>query len=309
MVGDGQRVAVAPVAELELALEVGAPQIIGRGALGQRRAARAVARPAAALDQAVAIENRMDGALGRNPDIAVEPPDQELADLARAPVRLLGLQPDDQALDLLRQLVGIAHRPARPIAQGRKPVLLVAIENLVAGLAGYPEIPADVRHGLPVQQAGDKAKAFFHHRTRFPRHPHLPPAKGEKCYPCVRYEMSPMSRAAHGVWACDVTSRDSGELSAIQLGGSGRILGSNPTCPASQSGLHWATATAMARARSTPPGFGVRPTLPFCKAGSRSRYGRPTPISVWCASIHFQSSSLEANGWVRVSPPLLSPSD
>ncbi len=89
MVGDGQRIAVAAVAELELALEVGAPQIVGRGALGQRRAARAVARPAAALDQAVAIENGMDGALGRHPDVAVEPPDQELADLARAPMRLL----------------------------------------------------------------------------------------------------------------------------------------------------------------------------------------------------------------------------
>ncbi len=118
MVGDGQRIAVAPIAELELALEVGAPQLIGRSAFGQRRAARAVARPAAALDQAVAVENRMDGAFGRNPDVAVEPPDQELADLARTPVRLLGLEPDDQALDLLRQLVGIAHRPPRAIAQG-----------------------------------------------------------------------------------------------------------------------------------------------------------------------------------------------
>ena len=39
MVGDGQRIAVAAVAELELALEVGAPQIVGRGALRQRRAA------------------------------------------------------------------------------------------------------------------------------------------------------------------------------------------------------------------------------------------------------------------------------
>jgi hypothetical protein len=47
-----------------------------------------VARLAATLDQAVAIENRMDGALGRYSDIAVEPPDQELANLARAPVRL-----------------------------------------------------------------------------------------------------------------------------------------------------------------------------------------------------------------------------
>jgi hypothetical protein len=70
-----------------------------------------VARPAAALDQAVAIENRMDGALGRHPDIAVEPPDQELADLARTPMRLLALEPDNQALDRLGQLVGVAHRP------------------------------------------------------------------------------------------------------------------------------------------------------------------------------------------------------
>src|SRR5450631_591712 len=42
----------------------------------------------------------MDGAFGRNPDIAIEPPHQELADLARAPVRLLGLEADDQALQL-----------------------------------------------------------------------------------------------------------------------------------------------------------------------------------------------------------------
>src|SRR5258707_5964957 len=104
MVCDGQRVAVPPVAELELAFEVGAPQVIGHGARGQRRAARAVARPAAALDQAVAIEDRMDRAPGRNPDVAVEPPDQELADLAGAPMRLLAFEPHDQALDWLRQL-------------------------------------------------------------------------------------------------------------------------------------------------------------------------------------------------------------
>jgi hypothetical protein len=41
-----------------------------------------VARPAAALDQTVTVENRMDGAFGRNPDVPIEPPDQELADLA-----------------------------------------------------------------------------------------------------------------------------------------------------------------------------------------------------------------------------------
>ena len=97
MVGDGQRVTVSAIAELELALEVGAPQIIGSSARGQRRAARAVARHAGALDQAMAVEDRMDGAFGWNPDIAVQPPDQQFPDLARAPVRLLGLEADNQA--------------------------------------------------------------------------------------------------------------------------------------------------------------------------------------------------------------------
>ncbi|MGY3510906.1 hypothetical protein ACVIQY_003881 [Bradyrhizobium sp. USDA 3051] len=112
MIGNGERIAVAAIAELELALEVGAPQIIGSGTRGQRRAARAVARPAATLDQAMAIEHRMDGAFGRNPDIAIEPPDQQFADLARAPVRFLGFEADNQTLDLLRELIGIAYRPS-----------------------------------------------------------------------------------------------------------------------------------------------------------------------------------------------------
>src|SRR5262245_6548824 len=40
---------------------------------------------------------------------------------------------------------------------------------------------------------------------------------------------------------------------------------------------------------------------PTC-GGSRSRYGRPTPSSVSCRSIHFHRSSLAANRCRRVSP-------
>jgi hypothetical protein len=46
----------------------------------------AVARPAGAFDQTMAIENRMDGALGRDPEIAIEPSDLEFSDLACAPM-------------------------------------------------------------------------------------------------------------------------------------------------------------------------------------------------------------------------------
>src|SRR5947209_6313731 len=35
--------------------------------------------------------------------------------------------------------------------------------------------------------------AFLRHRTLPPRHQHLPP-NGEKCYPCVRNDLSPISQ-------------------------------------------------------------------------------------------------------------------
>jgi hypothetical protein len=76
----------------------------------------------------------------------------------RAPqMRLLAFEPDNQALDRLRQLVGIAHWPPGAIAQRFQPMLLVAIENLVAGLAGYPELPAHIGHRLAIQKPSDKS--------------------------------------------------------------------------------------------------------------------------------------------------------
>src|SRR5690242_16016819 len=109
-----------------------------------------MAGPAAALHQAMAIENGVDRAFGRNFDVAIEPAHQELTDLARTPVGLVTLQPDNQALELLRKLVGVAHRPAGPIAQSRQPLLPIAIVNLVTSLAGYAEFSAHIRHRLPV---------------------------------------------------------------------------------------------------------------------------------------------------------------
>jgi hypothetical protein len=59
----------------------------------------------------MAIEHGMDGADRRHPHLAGQAPEQQFADLARTPVRLVALEADDQALQLARQLVGIAHRP------------------------------------------------------------------------------------------------------------------------------------------------------------------------------------------------------
>src|SRR5688500_20180217 len=128
-------------------------------------------------------------------DIAGQPPDQQLADLPGAPMRLVLLGCDDHSLDLIGQLVGVAHRTTRAIGKRLQAVILVPVENFVAGLSGYPERPAHLAHSFPVKQTRHETKTLLHYRTLLPRHQHLPP-KSEKCYPCVRYETSPMSRVA-----------------------------------------------------------------------------------------------------------------
>src|SRR6516164_2179350 len=109
-------------------------------------------------------------------------------------MRLIALETDDQALDLCRQLIGIAYRPPRPVSQGLQPVLLVAVEDFVAGLARDAELATDIRHRLAIQKPSDKPQAFIHDRTLFPRHQHLPPKKakgvthvsGTICHLCLR---------------------------------------------------------------------------------------------------------------------------
>src|SRR5262245_22429378 len=195
MIGDGQRIAVAAVAELELALEVGAPQIVRLRARRQRRSSgalpwsgHALARPCRSRTAWIVLlaGTRTSPSSRRT----------RSSRILRAPQCGFSVELDNQGLDLSRQLIGIAYRAFGAVVQRLKPVFLVAIKDLVVGLPRNAEIPAYVRHCLPVQQPGDKPQALLHHRTRFPRHQHLPPTKGEKCYPCVRYEVSPMSRAA-----------------------------------------------------------------------------------------------------------------
>ena len=67
-------------------------------------------RPAEALDQSMPVQNGVNGALGRDANVASQAAHQELTNLARTPMRLVLLERDDQALDLGGELVGIAHR-------------------------------------------------------------------------------------------------------------------------------------------------------------------------------------------------------
>ena len=63
-VGDRQRITVAAVGQHELALVVGAPELVGRRGARQRRALGLVAPPAATPHEAMAVEHRVDRADG-----------------------------------------------------------------------------------------------------------------------------------------------------------------------------------------------------------------------------------------------------
>ena len=95
---------------------------------------RATTHPTAALDQAMAIQHRMDGAFGGNFDSG-KPADQALPDLARAPTGMLALHVQDVVLHLKGKLVGVSIGTTAPVGQPLNPTLLIAIENFVAGLA------------------------------------------------------------------------------------------------------------------------------------------------------------------------------
>lgn len=56
-----------------------------------------------------------------------------------------------------------------------------------------PELPARLAHALSLEKACHKTKTFLHHRALSPGHQHLPP-KSEKYYPCVQYDLSPISQ-------------------------------------------------------------------------------------------------------------------
>lgn len=134
----------------------------------------------------------MDGTRRGDALVPSEPPDKDLADLARAPVWLVALRLDDLTLDLPGKLVGVAHRPARPIGERDRPILPIALEQLVAGLSRNAERSADVGHRLTIEQSRDEAEAFVHDGPFLPRHQH-PPQKaksvthvsGTTCHLCL----------------------------------------------------------------------------------------------------------------------------
>src|SRR5690606_10736837 len=150
---------------------------------------------AGAAHKPMPVQHGMHSRLCRNAHIPGKPAHQQLADLPGTPVRFVPLRLHDQPLDLRRQLVGIADWAPRAVAKRVHSLLPVPVPDLVAGLAGDAEFPAHPAHAVALQKTADKTNSLVHNRTLLPRHQHLP--KSEKCYLCVRYKTSPISRVVH----------------------------------------------------------------------------------------------------------------
>src|SRR5580765_576981 len=131
------------------------------------------------------IEDSVDGA-DRRQQRRRDPLPQFLADLRRAPPGVLAFQADDRRLDRRRQAIRLAIRPSAAIGEGRDAAVLVAVEDLVAGLTGDAELGAQRRHLLPLEQAGHKPEPLVHDVTLLPRH--APSCEGAKVSPmCPEY--------------------------------------------------------------------------------------------------------------------------
>ena len=82
------------------------------------------------------------------------------------------------------------------IAEGLHAAVLVPIENLVARLPRDPELGAEGRHLLALEQAGDKPEPLVHDVTLLPRH--APSCEGAKVSPmCPEYGVTYLSGRTH----------------------------------------------------------------------------------------------------------------
>ena len=120
---------------------------------------------------------------------------QLLPDLRRAPIGVRLLQPKDVRFQDGGQLVRMPVRTPTAVREPVGAVVLVPVINLVTGFARDPELGAQRRHLLAVQQSSDEPETLVHHVTLLPGHA---PSSGAKCHPCLRNKLLPLRQEGHG---------------------------------------------------------------------------------------------------------------
>ena len=104
----------------------------------------------------------------------------------RTPPHMRLTQLQHGTLDLRAGLVGMAQRRPVQFLQSLQPILTEPAQHHIAGLAGNPELPAQISHGLLIAFIlKDKTQLLVHHTARFPGHEDVVRPHALRC--SVRY--------------------------------------------------------------------------------------------------------------------------
>src|SRR5580698_5061138 len=125
------------------------------------------------------IEDSVNGAAGWGLHFTRKSSKEALPDLAGAPARFLALGRYDGRFDLLGQLVCISMGAPGTIREPLQSAFLIAVDDLVPGLARDPELPAQRSHALAILEPNHETYAFVHNRTFLPWHSTRPPSRGK----------------------------------------------------------------------------------------------------------------------------------
>src|SRR6202035_3899591 len=139
----------------------------------------------------------MDGTFRRDGNTG-EPAQQALTDFASTPAGVLVLYVQDEIFDLERKSVGVAIRTSASVRESLHAAFLINDRRSYSRSCGRCQTPCQVPPS-PRRLAGEPQTAVFHPLPNTPSKASLPPLYGEKCHLCVRYNVLPMSQAAHPV--------------------------------------------------------------------------------------------------------------
>src|ERR1700687_3264972 len=170
-VGHGQRITGRAIPGAEPALEVDAPDLIGR--YDRRHAGRrrgGPPPPVAPLAKAFPLQQITDGAL-RRPVLFRRPCQQLGAQFLRSPARALSTQPDNRLGLRLGDCPRHHMRGARAFGKPARPLRPKPRQPLVAGLAAHSVFLAQRRHAVFFRhQRVHQSHPQFHGTDSLPRH-------------------------------------------------------------------------------------------------------------------------------------------
>ena len=170
-VGDGQRIDARTIAGAKPALEVGAPDPVGRIRRAQWLGVRRHPPTLLACNHQPLPRDHLPDGAGRRPPLSRPLLRQRIFQLPRTPLHVRPTKLQHRLLDRLRRLVRMALRCPPQVPQPFHPGFPIAPQPHVSGLPRHPVHPTKVADRvLAAFYFHDEPHPFIHDTARFPGH-------------------------------------------------------------------------------------------------------------------------------------------